>query len=227
VLVYHFLSAEHALEDLSKRRIKIAEFDDLNDPYELLSPLLSEQRNRKIIRDWKSRLARISGVLCFSLGWDNPLLWSHYGDRHEGICLGFEVSERFVTRVRYAKKRVLLNSGEPLREQDLTREILDTLFYTKFHGWKYEHEVRRIISFKNKDRSNGHYFQDFDPQLRLAKVICGPLCGVREGEIKTAIQSYPDLQNIQVLKATLARTRFRVRESKLGFGTTQRKRIRR
>jgi len=37
--VYHFLSATNALKDISKRRIKIAQFQDLNDPFELLAPI--------------------------------------------------------------------------------------------------------------------------------------------------------------------------------------------
>lgn len=33
--VYHFLSARWGLDDLGKKRLKIATFDDLNDPFEL------------------------------------------------------------------------------------------------------------------------------------------------------------------------------------------------
>jgi hypothetical protein len=33
--VYHFLPANFALDDIEKRRIKISEIDQLNDPFEL------------------------------------------------------------------------------------------------------------------------------------------------------------------------------------------------
>ena len=32
-------------------------------------------------------------ILCFSRNWDNLLLWSHYGDSHTGVCLGFDIAE--------------------------------------------------------------------------------------------------------------------------------------
>ena len=35
--VYHLLAKEWALDDLDRRRLKIARFDDLNDPFELLA----------------------------------------------------------------------------------------------------------------------------------------------------------------------------------------------
>ena len=28
----------------------------------------------------------IAGMLCFSKGWHNPVQWSHYTDKHKGIC---------------------------------------------------------------------------------------------------------------------------------------------
>ena len=33
--LYHFLSAENALDDLTNRRIKLSQIDDLNNPFEL------------------------------------------------------------------------------------------------------------------------------------------------------------------------------------------------
>lgn len=219
--VYHILPAKYALEDLCNRRIKIAKLDELNDPFELLSPKLSDREIRKTVLAWKSAAARICGVLCFSLGWGNPLLWSHYGEKHKGICLGFEVPDGFTEGVAYTKRRVVLNSGNSIREEDLTANTLRTLLYTKFKGWSYEHEVRRVVSLKGKRPLNGHYFYSFNKQLQLAEVICGPFCNVRKREIETAIQGYSG--NIQILKTILARTRFRVRKSKLGFGATYRK----
>jgi hypothetical protein len=35
VRVYHFLSAEHALDDIKKQRIKISEIGQLNEAFEL------------------------------------------------------------------------------------------------------------------------------------------------------------------------------------------------
>uniref|UniRef100_UPI0040565126 DUF2971 domain-containing protein n=1 Tax=Candidatus Electronema sp. TaxID=2698783 RepID=UPI0040565126 len=31
------------------------------------------------------------GVCCFSTTYSSPLLWSHYGDQHKGICIGYSL----------------------------------------------------------------------------------------------------------------------------------------
>ena len=35
--VYHLLPTKYALEDLEQRRLKVAQFADMNDPFELLA----------------------------------------------------------------------------------------------------------------------------------------------------------------------------------------------
>ena len=54
----------------------------MNDPFELLSVDLSEPDDRTTFDGLKADLNQTIGVLCFSRGWSNPVLWSHYGDRH-------------------------------------------------------------------------------------------------------------------------------------------------
>ena len=41
---------------------------------------------------YKAEVARRWGVLCFSEDKSDVLQWSHYADRHQGMCLGFDVS---------------------------------------------------------------------------------------------------------------------------------------
>jgi len=45
--VCHFLSARWAEDDLARQRLKISRFDDLNDPFELLSPNLKDPAIRQ------------------------------------------------------------------------------------------------------------------------------------------------------------------------------------
>lgn len=44
--VYHFLPGVHALADIEKKRIKISEIDQLNDPFELWCVSQEDQRLR-------------------------------------------------------------------------------------------------------------------------------------------------------------------------------------
>src|SRR3989304_9386747 len=103
MLVYHFLSANDALDDIIKKRIKLSEIDKLNDPFELWCSAQGNQQIRASLRRWKDKMSRRYGMLCFCKGWHNPLLWSHYSDRHQGMCLGFEVDDQYLKAVSYVK----------------------------------------------------------------------------------------------------------------------------
>jgi hypothetical protein len=63
-LVYKFLPAEFALQNLIKREIKISTFADMNDPFELLGGLsiaADVAHHFQAVIDW---LSGYCGVLC-------------------------------------------------------------------------------------------------------------------------------------------------------------------
>src|SRR6267142_5073888 len=96
--LYHFTTAKFALDDLRNRRLKIAQFDDLNDPFELKSVNLCDPVHAQAFdgtedsEGYKAAMARRFGVLCFSEVKTDVLQWAHYAEYHRGICLGFDVS---------------------------------------------------------------------------------------------------------------------------------------
>jgi hypothetical protein len=107
--VYHILPAKYAIEDLERRRLKIARLDDLNDPFELMSCELPTPAHREAFQHYKASVARRYGALCFSRAWKNPVLWSHYGDKHKGICLGFDVPDEAIRPIIYTATRPQLS----------------------------------------------------------------------------------------------------------------------
>src|SRR5207253_3097370 len=53
------------------------------------------------------------GICCFSEEYNNPLLWSHYGDQHRGICIGYTLDRRpkpDLRQVRYGGDRTITTS---------------------------------------------------------------------------------------------------------------------
>ena len=91
------------------------------------------------------------GVCCFSTTYKNPLLWSHYGDEHQGICIGYGLERNpkpTISKVVYGGSRsiktskliaaLLEKSAEA--KKDLDRDIL----LRKASGWRYEREWRII-----------------------------------------------------------------------------------
>src|SRR5882724_8377120 len=99
--VFHFVNEEHGLEDVRKRRLKVATLKDLNDPFELFGVRLADEALRRAFRIMKDELGAKHGLLCFSRSWHNPVLWSHYAAKHTGVCLGFDVPDELLGSVSY------------------------------------------------------------------------------------------------------------------------------
>ncbi len=71
---------------------------------------------------------------------DIPLMWSHYGNKHSGVCLEFAVDNSFLSRalrVEYCTQYPSLGVGTP------GLEVLLPLL-TKSADWSYECEYRLI-----------------------------------------------------------------------------------
>ena len=56
---------------MTRRRLKISRFDDLNDPFELLAPDLKDGEVRRSFLATRQRMSERRGVLCFSRNWRN------------------------------------------------------------------------------------------------------------------------------------------------------------
>jgi hypothetical protein len=206
--VYHFLPANHALDDIEKRRIKLSEIDKLNDPFELWCVAQEDRQVRTALRSFKEEMGRRFGLLCFSEHWHNPVLWSHYADYHRGICLGFEMDKRGLSAVRYVSERTNL-------QIPVTLETVNELLLSKYRDWKYEEEWRGWFTLDERDPSTGFYFYDFDEKVQLREVIAGPLCDIRTARIDKALQAYGG--QVRVIKARLAFKTFRVVNNQRGF----------
>lgn len=171
--VYHFTSARYALEDIEYGRLKVARFADLNDPFELLGVNFKFRGVRKVIRNFKAEYSTQTGLVCFSRNWTSPTLWSHYSDRHRGICLGFNVPKTRLEHVEYAQER--LKPVEPGEGEfkKLTPKLQQQLLRTKSAHWQHEEEVRFFVQLKDMVSSGSLHFCPFDDNLELVEVIVG------------------------------------------------------
>jgi hypothetical protein len=168
--VYHILPAEHAISNLAFRRIKIARINDLNDPFELLGFDLANPDHHRGLMASKLSLHTTKGLLCFSKSWSNPVLWSHYGDKHRGICLGFDVPDNVGADVHYVTER------PPIKELNLQMGL--NWLFTKFRHWEYEEEWRAFVTLDESTAENGLFFYEFDEKIVLREVILGALCSI-------------------------------------------------
>ena len=90
------------------------------------------------------------GIVSFAERDDCPLMWSHYGDQHRGICLGYSVPNKStgdVQKVAYGGGRLVKASdlGAMLDGDDEARSRVDSaVMLRKAESWSYEREWRLI-----------------------------------------------------------------------------------
>lgn len=207
IRLYHLNRPDHATSNIQNKRLKIARFEDLNDPFEFRALEFRDRTVRTIVKNFGTQFGLSTGLLCFSEDWTSPVMWSHYAEGHRGICLGFDVRRSAVRRVLYKSKRLqaaLTDSDDPFT---LSPAMQRVLVRTKCREWAYERERRMLVPLKVAVEDNGLLFRPFDDTLRLREVIVGPkyetpLEGLLE---KTA--RHPD---VCVFKSRLAWNHFKV-----------------
>ncbi|OCC22819.1 hypothetical protein MB02_14740 [Croceicoccus estronivorus] len=183
--VYHFLDRKYGLENINQRRLKIATLDDLNGPFEMFALSLRDPELRQAFQAMKSQMSQLAGMLCFSRSWRNPVQWSHYAERHHGMCLGFDVPDDLLTRVAYSRKRLPIDRA--LLEGPDAKALMRTVASTKFSHWRYENEVRLFVALEDRDAETGLWFRDFDADLALKEVIVGQVCDVTRSQLGNAL----------------------------------------
>lgn len=127
-------------------------------------------------------------ISCFSRRYDSILMWSHYSNSHKGLCIEIEEDRPDFQNVIYSKKRTqfdlinivkrilgadFLGQNVDLTDQKYNYSILKP-FFTKSLDWKYEEEVRCVVSSKNPT-IDGYETADFLPYVRvnISKIYVG------------------------------------------------------
>lgn len=175
--LYHFIPTKWGIVALKNRRLKIGIINELNDPFEFLGWNSQRHDVRAILNSEKSKLNKHFGIVCFSRKWTNPLLWSHYADKHQGIAIGFEVPDGPpFYRVNYSTHRLPV----PTRVQN---KDVDDLLLTKFEAWEYESEHRCFCQLSTSIKDGEYYFEPFSERLKLTQIIVGSRSDLSRAEL--------------------------------------------
>jgi len=190
--VYKFTSAQYGIGNLEKKRLKLSTIKDLNDPFDLCPIDTSDPLVSKAADALSSQLWRSTAILCLSRNWDNLLLWSHYGNSHQGICLGFDIPDsdpgtKFDTDVVYQPNLLQIRRPEDLFD------VANRLPRTKHESWSYEQEVRMFANLDDPPDAAGLHWIEFGPLLMLKEVIIGAQCDpMMSRKIEEAVKPYGD-----------------------------------
>lgn len=142
---------------------KIAYFATEIDPYKDINAFDAEFSfllGQEIMRLLRRELGR-KGVLSLAESWDDPLMWSHYADQHQGICIEYRTKNTDIEHL----KMVNYEAPRSIQAQDIYRwkcendavaenQVFDTYFYAKAPQWKYEREWRDIADTTGSKHSH-------------------------------------------------------------------------
>ncbi len=106
---------------------------------------------------------RTHGIYCFSKYWQIIKMWSHYADKHKGICVQFDFNEdsqlfKYLAQVEYEFEfpQVFINDDKNYNK----------FFQSKWLGWQEEFEIRII-----KPHGGGEFIKL--PEAEIAGIFFG------------------------------------------------------
>ena len=152
-------------EDLLRKMSKIAQLLGKDVPAQQIEQLYSKLD--EMVKTLHTSIGNAVGITCFSETPYNMLMWSHYANKHSGICVEYDFSKLFSTvpnslllPVEYSDKRPLLpiekvvvNKGGKIEaDQSKMKLLLPALLKSlaiKSDIWNYEREWRHIIFTKD------------------------------------------------------------------------------
>ncbi len=188
---------------------------------------LLEEAHAKTIQETRAEC----GVLCLAESQSDILMWSHYGDRHTGVCLIFDTGNDFFHQAR----RVIYQRDYPVisfnwfsekmtdalgvngdARKGVAQFAIDSaLFLTKAEHWKYEAEWRIAQKFPRllKNRENGMFFPF--PAESLVGVVIG--ANADDASVAT-VRNWIDAGSLrpQLLRAQVSKTKFALDISEQG-----------
>jgi hypothetical protein len=154
--LYYMTSLDIGLIILRERRMKMALYGDLNDPFELLAHALGDNLMHQAHKVLKTHFEGTKGVVCFSDNWKSPLMWAHYGEKHRGLCLGFDVpmggpDQELAFPMNYEPERLKFEFQHKKMTDEVWSAFIRQVFCTKAKAWEYEREWRMMGDLKEPD----------------------------------------------------------------------------
>ena len=202
--VYKFYPLRSALRNLNEKRLKVSMISELNDPFEFLGYRFPNRQVRTAWEKMRSSVWNDKGLICFSESWSNPVLWSHYADKHKGLALGFDVQKQYLHKIDYIRDRPLfdINNWTEAEKQ----KAIEVSLGQKFLHWSYEQEQRVFVPLSECLQEEDLWFKPFDGALRLAEVVIGAMSEATTPEIRKAARN----ENLPTITTRLAFQSFNI-----------------
>lgn len=123
--------------------------------------------------DLRRKIRGDTRILCLTAEQCHPLQWSHYADKHKGLCLHFRCRSGtklgLAREVRYAPDRQAILIPLDRQSHD---EVFDRLVMAKADFWSYEKEFRIIAH--NPDLQGPFLPLESDDLIGVTMGMCMP-----------------------------------------------------
>ena len=172
MILYKYMSLRAAREVIDTQSLGFSCLEDLNDPFECTAFGFKDSSDSSVsvgiaTDACRNRFSRKYGVLSLTRQPLNALMWSHYGDAHQGVVLGFDcdlagfsdpqinvIPSQYGEMIYSATKphkdlpvvteHELMEIGGSLRFDSNSFNLIKRAFLYKSLEWAYEEEVRIV-----------------------------------------------------------------------------------
>ena len=201
--LYHYERLDHGrLETtLRERKVRCADLNNLNDPWDC-KPWFSRKSSfldpAGFSKSLQAEIAR-RRIYCLTPDPLSPLMWSHYGSNHTGICFEFNIGNGLFWKALPVNYEV----DCPMMHVETMHEHVKQTILTKADCWHYEDEFRLIASpdlpIENPLRLHDNLYLRL-PARTLLSVIVG--CKGDYPEVKSIVQKHsPETRVIQIIRS--------------------------
>ena len=151
------------LKSVLNGQLWVGNTNKFNDP---IDPVIKKNRDNEA---YNYLLEKIK-VSCLTTHNDNTLMWSHYADKHQGICIEYDISniykrkEVIFKKIKYHTKMNRYNSFTSNDDLTIRNFVLDEYteinyiiesFTIKSKEWEYEDEYRILFYDEKNENPNG------------------------------------------------------------------------
>ncbi len=171
-IIFKYGTIKHLEDTVLNNSLGFSKVGKLNDPFEIAHRFYiakmsgndapNSEKFKKLI-EYRNTYLNDSEISCFSRIPNEPLMWAHYADKHNGICYCFDENQittyglcSVFEDVTYSNQFPKINIEESNSSKHKLTMELNRVLMTKSLNWFYEKEFRIILKEGSKKtfRSN-------------------------------------------------------------------------
>lgn len=169
--IYKYISfnsdVQKKIATLKRNAVYMSSPLEFNDPYDCvlsfklneIEKMITDKKDRQKIKKerkkWPKRL-KFFLIACFTTKWNNFLMWAHYANGHNGICVEYdrnEVKEMADEEDMWFEKVDYIKSITKFNDPDIGEETKKMAIFSKHEQWEYEKEWRIVDANKGKRKN--------------------------------------------------------------------------